>query len=185
MPASATRQRAAFTLLEVMAAVAVLGLVYVVIARSAIEGLMWEGEAQRRLRASLLADRVLAELEGGLRAGGAPQLGRSELDEDGFAVLVEVTPFDPLALGLAALFEALPEGHALAPRERPGGTPPALLAPPSRGGAPALVSVYVRVAWTEGISEQAVTRTTFFFDPLAAAPELGALAPPAGGEDRS
>jgi hypothetical protein len=35
-----------------MAAVAVLGLVYVVMARSAMQGLQIEGDASRRLRAS-------------------------------------------------------------------------------------------------------------------------------------
>lgn len=185
MSARRGRRPAAFTLLEVMAAVAVLGLVYVVIARVAIEGLMREGDAQRRLRASLVADRVLAELEGALRSGGAAQLGRSEFEEDGFSVVVDVSPLDPAGFGLAPLLEAAPVGRALTPGTRREGGPPALFAAPARGAAPALLSAHVRIAWMEGIAVQEVTRTTFFFDALAAAPSLETLAPPAGEDGPS
>ncbi len=101
--------RAGFTLLEVMAAVAVLGLVYVVVARGAMQGLQTEGDASRRLRASLLADRVLNDLELSLAGGSAPALGETETSEEEFTVVVEVSPFD-----LASLLEAA-NGEAAGP----------------------------------------------------------------------
>ena len=153
-----------FTLLEVLAAVAVLGLVYVVVARGAIQGLQTEGDAGRRLRASLLADRTLNELELALAAGSAPRVGESESSEEEFAVVVEVTPFDVASLLEAATSEADRPAASAASLE--------LLKPSVRGGAPTLLSIVVRVAWIEGISAQEITRTSFAFDAEAAAPLL-------------
>ncbi len=58
-----SRSTPAFTLLEVLAAVAILGIVYVVLADVAMQGLFAEGRAKRRLEASLKADLHLSELE--------------------------------------------------------------------------------------------------------------------------
>ena len=88
------RRSPGFTLLEVLAAVAVLGIVYVVVAQGAIEGLQTQGDAGRRLRASLLADRTLSELELAVAAGAAPEIGETQASEEDFAVVVEVAPFD-------------------------------------------------------------------------------------------
>jgi prepilin-type N-terminal cleavage/methylation domain-containing protein len=159
--------RGGFTLLEVMAAVAVLGLVYVVVARGAMQGLQTEGDASRRLRASLLADRVLNDLELNLAGGSAPALGETETSEEEFTVVVEVSPFD-----LATLLETT-NGEPAAPAAST--TPLELLKPPVRGGIPTLLMIAVRVAWMEGISEQEVTRTSFAFDLEAAAPLLEAI----------
>ena len=172
-PARAAR---AFTLLEVMAAVAMFGLVYVLIARAAIDGLGVEGDAQRRLRASLLADRALAEIEAGVRAGVTPRLGRSEFEEGDYAVSLDVDPLDPAALGLETLLTPPPEGSALTPSGR--SSIPSLFARTPRGGSPPLLTVQLRVTWAEGATTQQVTRTTFLFDPLAAAPLLEGLPGP-------
>lgn len=155
---------AGFTLLEVMAALAVLGLVYVVVAQSAMQGLQTEGDAGRRLRASLLADRVLNDLELGLAGGSAPALGELETTEEEFTVLVAVSPFD---LGSLLQDATGQEGGLASPTAELD-----LLQPPDRGAAPTLMSIAVRVAWIEGISEQEVTRTSFAFDLEAAAPFL-------------
>ena len=156
------RRRGAFTLLEVLAAVAVLGLTVAMLARGAIQGLRYEGEASRRLAASLLADRLLFEVESTLALGALPELGRQEREEgDEFRLALEVAPLDPAALGLAGLFSG--------PPGRPGGPPPA---PPPE--APKLLLVSVVVAWTEGLVEQTVTRTTFAYDATAAAEVLEA-----------
>jgi prepilin-type N-terminal cleavage/methylation domain-containing protein len=185
----------AFTLLEVLAAVAVFGLVYVVVARAAIEGLGVEGDAGRRLRASLLADRVLGEIETGIAAGAAPPPGRSELEEEEYQVQVEVTPLDPAALGLApALVAPEREGSARG-RRRPGegsaldsgaaprgGEAPSLFEPTPGADASPLLQIQVRVAWLEGAVPQQVSRTTFAFDLAAAAPLLEGL-PDAGEEE--
>ena len=50
-----------FTLLEVLAAVAILGIWFVVLASVGIQGLRAEGTNERRIRASLLADTILSE----------------------------------------------------------------------------------------------------------------------------
>ena len=55
--------RLGFTLLEVLGAVAVLGIWYFVLATIATDGLLKEGQSLRKLRAGLIADRMLAELE--------------------------------------------------------------------------------------------------------------------------
>jgi len=153
-----------FTLLEVMAAVAVLGLVYVVVARGSMQGLQTEGDAGRRLRASLLADRVLNDLELSLARGSAPALGEQEATEGEFTVQVEVSPLDVGSLLQDATGQ---EGGQASPTAELK-----LLQPPVRGAAPTLLSIAIRVAWTEGISEQEVTRTSFAFDLEAAAPLL-------------
>jgi prepilin-type N-terminal cleavage/methylation domain-containing protein len=150
-----------FTLLEVLAAVAVLGIVYVVVARGAIEGMQAQGDASRRLRASLLADRTLSELELAAAAGGAPEMGETQTSDEEFAVVVEVAPFDVAGL-LAGV--AAEEGRPAAP------TPSLQLLQSSlSGGAPTVVSIVVRVAWIEGVSAREITRTSFAFNAEAAA----------------
>ncbi len=171
--------RAGFTLLEVMAAVAVLGLVYVVVARVAIQGLQTEGDASRRLRASLLADRALSDLELELAGGAAPKVGETETTEEEFTVVVEVSPFD--------IGSVLQEGAGA--DQRPGAQTSTLelLSPTARGGIPTLLSIHARVKWIEGVSEREVTRTSFVFDAEAAAPLLEGIPgseeePPEGEE---
>jgi prepilin-type N-terminal cleavage/methylation domain-containing protein len=156
-----------FTLLEVMAAVAVLGLVYIVVARGAIQGLQTEGDAGRRLRASLLADRTLNEIELQFAAGGEPSVGETQKSEEEFAVVVEVTPFD-----LASLLEAAAPEEGQAPASTAS---PQLLKPSVRGGVPSLLSIVVRVAWIEGVSAREITRTSFAYNPEAAYELLDAI----------
>jgi hypothetical protein len=162
-----------------MAAVAVFGLVYVVIARAAIGGLSIEGEANRRMEASLLADQALHELETQLLAETSPRLGRTEESVGPFDVLVEVAPLDPTAIGLEiptpAPATSSREGQDL--RDRPRGgvqVVPSLLAP-ARGRPPALLALFVSVSWLEGGDRLAVTRTSFGFDAAAAAPLLDSI----------
>ena len=156
--------RAGFTLLEVMAAVAVLGLVYVVVARVAIQGLQTEGDASRRLRASLLADRTLSDLEVELAGGAAPRVGETETTEEEFTVVVEVSPFD--------IGSVLQDGAGEGQRPTAPTSALQLLSPSRGGGVPTLLQVAARVTWIEGVSEREVTRTSFVFDAEAAAPLL-------------
>jgi prepilin-type N-terminal cleavage/methylation domain-containing protein len=174
-------RNAAFTLLEVLAAVAVVGLVYWVLFAMAIDAVGAEGDAQRRLRASLLADRALGEVEGLLAGGISPQIGRTESDEDPYRIEVEIAPY-----GLAQVAARIVEQRKA---EKRGGSrvpEPALLVAPSQGPAP-LLSIAVRVSWQEGSREAEVRRTSFGFDPVAAAPILAAAASAregrSGGED--
>jgi prepilin-type N-terminal cleavage/methylation domain-containing protein len=166
-----------FTLLEVMAAVAVLALVYTVLARTGILGLQHEGEAERRLQASLLADLKLEEIETALEAGTPPQVGEEESQVDDFVVVVSVSPFD---LVLPEVEEPRKESRAGEPR-RPGRSlrdvqqlGPSLLVG-ERGQPSPLRRIDVRVGWLEGFGERSVVRTTFGLDPVAAQEALAAL----------
>jgi prepilin-type N-terminal cleavage/methylation domain-containing protein len=49
-----------FTLLEVLAAVAILSIWFIVIAGTSVQGLRAEGESRRRLEAGQMADRILS-----------------------------------------------------------------------------------------------------------------------------
>jgi prepilin-type N-terminal cleavage/methylation domain-containing protein len=147
-------RRRGFTLFEVMAAVLVLGMLYAVLANAAMQGLHSEGETRRRLRASLLADAALAEIETQLALGSIPPSGQSESEEDPFLVGVSIQPFDPIAL--------------LVPPE-PGETAPAPLSGESllaagAGGEGRLRRIDVVVRWEEAGDERFVTRTSFAFD---------------------
>lgn len=169
-----------FTLLEVLVAVALLGLFVTVLARSAIQAMSYEGDASRRLRASLIADRALAQIEAGLKLGTPPQLGHQEsLEAEEFQLSLDVQPLDLAQAGLGAL---------LAPAEGPpGAAPPPPAAPDGSGAAPLpLFQILIRVGWVEGLHELAVTRTTFAYDASAALQALGAAsqenAPPPSEE---
>lgn len=159
------RSRRGFTLIEVMGAVVLLGLVVTYVSRAAIQGMGFAGDAQRRLAASLLADRIVTEIEETGASGGAPQLGERQLEEDDLRATVRVEPLDPAAFGLAALLE---------PEDRRAAPVPSLFEP-ARGAQPAVFAVDVRVHWADGIEEQEVVRSTVLLTPTAV-PELAALA---------
>jgi prepilin-type N-terminal cleavage/methylation domain-containing protein len=154
------RSATGFTLLEVLAAVALLGFTVAMLARGAIQGMRYEGDASRRLAASLIADRALFELESTLAIGALPELGHQEREEnEEFRLSLDVAPLDPASLGIGPLFTGQPSE---------AGSPPATV----RSDVPTLLLVTVQVAWTEGLVEQAVTRTTFAYDASAAADAL-------------
>lgn len=183
--ASSARERG-FTLLEVLVAVAVLGLVVTILARTAIQGMGYEGDASRRLRASLIADRELAKIEAGLKLETPLTPGHQETQEgDDFAVSVDVEPVDLTQSGIAALFTP-PEPKAGTLGSREQRTPPPLPVSPtvprnaSPNGLPpgvpplALYRVLIRVGWVEGVTPLDVTRTTFAYDATAALQQLNA-----------
>ncbi len=85
----ASRARAAFTLLEVLAAIALLGVVFTALSRSAAVGVLSEGHSRRLLEASLLADTQLAELQLAALSGEVPEIGVKESDVDDFVIRVE------------------------------------------------------------------------------------------------
>ena len=72
------RAELALTLLEVMAAVALLVIVYTFLAKAATQGVRSEADSRRRMEASLLADATLAEIETRLALGETLQLERTE-----------------------------------------------------------------------------------------------------------
>ena len=150
-----SRSRSAFTLLEVLAAVAILGVLYVVLADVAIQGLRAEGRSRRRMEASLVADRALSDIETEIEAGGIPELGRlPETEEDMFRIAVEVRPYSIPLLG------------GTAEAESDAGSP-------SEGGVLAsLREIELTVTWLDGADEQQVVRTTYAFDAATASDQL-------------
>jgi prepilin-type N-terminal cleavage/methylation domain-containing protein len=158
-PTESTRIRrapdAGFTLLEVLAAVAILGIWYSVLASVAIQGLRAEGENARRIRAALLADRTLADVELELDARTFTFEILDPLEEEEFTISVETIPlieteFQELDPTLLALFE---------------GDLSSLVS--------SLYTIEVRVVWIEGAHEEAVTRITYARDPSAIDQLLG------------
>jgi prepilin-type N-terminal cleavage/methylation domain-containing protein len=180
---AASLHKAGFTLLEVLAAVAILGIAYIALGSSGIQGLQHEGEARRRFQASLLADSVLAEIEAELEAGVAPELGTDEREADDFKIEVEIA-----AYSFPMPEEEDKDGKRLGnARSRLGGSDaqaqqPAIPGPSLLGGesGPGAVSplrrIDVRILWNEGFGERIVSRTTFALDPEAAGPTLAAIA---------
>lgn len=180
----AMRRGDGFTLLEVMAAVLVLGLLYTVLADTAMRGLRSEGVSRRRTEASLLADDRLSQLELELALGQVPKTGEEEETVEPYHIGVRVEPWDPAPL-LGAIEKLAKER---APAHRPGGSgskPPAqaptataaaaaggaqapvlqsLFSPPRPGEEGRLRRIDVWVAWQEGDREERVARTTFAFD---------------------
>ena len=58
-----TNRHDGFTLLEVLGAVAILGISYMVLATAAIQAMQGIGQSQRRIEASLIADQTLIDVE--------------------------------------------------------------------------------------------------------------------------
>jgi prepilin-type N-terminal cleavage/methylation domain-containing protein len=154
-----------FTLLEVLAAVAILGIWFAVLANVAIQGLRAEGVTERRIRASLIADRVLTGIELGLDAGELPGDDVEELEEDEFVVAVEQLPLTGIeAAGVDEALMELFEGELAAL-------------------AADLYTLEVRVRWTEGSGEEEVVRTTYVWDSGPLLEALGSTVPEDGEEE--
>jgi len=157
-----------FTLLEVLAATVIMAIIYGVLSAKGVEGFALEGDADRRLRASLVADRYLADLEGALATGVPPALGTFEETEDEFDVRVDVGPPE---LVLAMLLA--PPEEDTAPRRPARDAAPSPLAP-ERGQPSPLIQMRVTVSWYDGLSERSVQRVTWTVDPEAIATMLAA-----------
>jgi prepilin-type N-terminal cleavage/methylation domain-containing protein len=168
-----TRRRG-FTLLEVLAAIAVLAVVYTVLATSAMQGLANEGESYRRLRASLIADRELATIEAGL-IQQPPDLGVTEREEGDYAIAIETRAFD-LGTFAAAAQEGVRTTKPGGGESRASDAAFQLLTAPRDQSAPPLVEIQIAVRWIEGNDEQMVTRTTFASDARVVGPVVQALA---------
>ena len=143
-----------FTLFEVLGAVSLLGIVYITLATVAMRGLRSEGESQRILQASLLADWEHGEFEAKLNEGLIPELGVTEgSEEGGFVVSWEVTPLEPPFPIEGAEFET-------------GGDDPLsdAIFTPSSSSDPAFVQIQLTVSWLEGAQQHSVTRTTVAVD---------------------
>ncbi|MFQ5417488.1 MAG: prepilin-type N-terminal cleavage/methylation domain-containing protein [Myxococcota bacterium] len=141
------RSEAAFTLLEVMAAVAVVAIVFTTLSRVSSEGLRSEGTSKRRFEASLLADEILAGIEEQAALGIMPEIGDEEHEEGIYTVLIEGS-----AMNLENVF---PIGEE-EPRDDPSDGP---TAPPMWVHA-----LRITVEWEEGALLRHVIRHTFAVD---------------------
>ena len=152
-----------FTLLEVLAAIALLGILYTVLAGVAIQGLRSEGLSRRRLEASLLADRHLVELDLEIDAGGVPGEGVVESEEGDFVVTTTVEPYE------------IP----LPPREdgEESEAVISLLGALSPGAEAPVRRIEVKVSWLEPGGERSIRRVTFGFDLSSVADLLEAATP--------
>jgi prepilin-type N-terminal cleavage/methylation domain-containing protein len=148
---SRPRRARGFTLLEVMAAVSLLAILYTVLARVAIQGLRAEGENARRLEAAFLADQRLVDTYDQIYQQLAiPQVGSSQTVEGDYTVTLNVTPFQPPAeWGVTEGEKAIPMIFASAP---------------DGSGVELIRTAEITVAWLEGVEERHVTRTVYFVD---------------------
>ena len=151
-------RRAGFTLLEVLAAVAILAIWYVVIAAMATDGLRKQGISSRLIEASEIANRVVAEIEASAASGSAPEIQDEATEEGDFRVHVFVSPMgfgvediDPEDASTELGAQGSPDLRKLLKVEMPG---------MSRH----LRAVQVRVAWDEGAAVRKVRRSTYTFD---------------------
>lgn len=163
--AAARRGQGAFTLIEVLAAVALLGLLYTALATKATQGVMSEADSLRRFQASLLADEKLAEIETLAAMDQTPELGRREEESpDGiFQVTVEVSEW-------SVPVPPPPADATTAPGPQP--TAPSVLGEGSQDPG-AVLQALVRVSWDEGAWERSIERVTFLLDQA----RIRALAP--------
>jgi prepilin-type N-terminal cleavage/methylation domain-containing protein len=168
------RSESGFTLLEVLAAVLLLGTVYTVLAGVAIRGLRSEGTAQRRLEASLIADQKLAAIELQIESGIFPIEGPEEEEEDIFVIAFSDEDFEiPVPLSENG--------------QKPDGGIGSLLSENTAGSGVALRRYELRIGWLEGPVEYEVVRTTYGFDSTVLAgllpipPDLAGLGGLGGG----
>jgi prepilin-type N-terminal cleavage/methylation domain-containing protein len=142
------------TLLEVLAAVAILGILYTALATAATRGIHNEANTRRRLEASLLADQALSAVELQIAEQATPPIGKtqSELGDYRVEVSVDTLPLPPALVEL---------------RGTPDPTAPSLL-----GGTDQsenlLRRIEVEVIWADGAFEQQVGRVTYAYDVPAA-----------------
>ena len=137
-----------FTLLEVMGAVLILGLIGTSLMTATLESTRRTGEARDRLTASLLADSALADARA-RRDLGTLAAGNDQSDQSGFQVSVRTTPLDAAALGFAPLME----------RERD--EPPAEALSANGRAAPPLYEIRVEVTAQNALVAE---RTSYLFD---------------------
>ncbi len=167
------RRSNAFTLIEVMAAVFILGLFVASISAILTQAQRQEGDARRRARAAAYADRLLAEVDESVLRGAALTPGSRETREEDLSATTTIAAFDPAAL--------LPPGAEPEPgasgRAEP--TPSGWLAGPNAKTAPPILEVAIRVSWdgapvdAETQQPYAVRRRSFALNPAA----LETLAP--------
>jgi prepilin-type N-terminal cleavage/methylation domain-containing protein len=154
---------AGFTLIEVMGAVAVLGISYVMLATASIQGLQAIGQSQLRIKASLIADQALTELELAAELGQLIEVRTDEYAEDPFVITVDVINMAEFYDGAGTEAESADLIDFLA-AEAAGTFAPFR---ESNWLLGYLREVRIAVVWQERGNEIAVTRTAFIYDQKA------------------
>lgn len=159
----AATRRSGFTLLEVLGAVAILGISYIMLATASIQGLQAIGQSQRRIEASLLADETLIELEVAAETGQLLEPRVDSWESGPFEVNLEVLDLSLIHEGKIdsdggeGLLEYLGKeaNGAFAPYRETN----LLLG--------YLRQVHISVRWFEAADEIEVARTAFIYDQQA------------------
>jgi prepilin-type N-terminal cleavage/methylation domain-containing protein len=166
--------RRGFTLLEVLASVAILGIVFTLLSGVAARWLAAEGEARRRMRAALLADQALADIEADVASGRVPPPGDSE-EADPEQLFQIAKRVQNLNLPVE-LCERIGPKSSLVQTGKPMQT----LCSTTPGGPTYLRAIEVAVSWEEAGQPIEITRKTVAFDLEAARPILDAIPRPEG-----
>jgi hypothetical protein len=182
-----------FSLLEVMAAVSLLIVIFIPLVRAAIDGLRSEGESRRRMEASLLADNTLADLESDMVLGIVPPIGEESWEVMEFRGTTTVTSFLPPVATAGSDTESAEGQRNLGDPNPPAGNSGAgqsIFPPPNSNQESPLRKIEIRVSWPgtgdpefadeESDPRNQVVRTTFAFDLISIEHLLG----PVDLEDR-
>ena len=180
-----SNNKRAFTLIEVMAAVFMLGLFVTAISQLLTQARLNEGHARLQAQAAALADLQIAKLEEGLARGAALPLGKTDSADFPWTVTTEVVAFD----GSSLLPSPAPDED---PRARPSAVPGASgswLRAQNAQQEPPVLEIEVRVSWdgapvdAETGEPDAIRRRTFALNP-AALESLAKLDTDGDGEDQ-
>ncbi|MCH7868448.1 MAG: prepilin-type N-terminal cleavage/methylation domain-containing protein [Myxococcales bacterium] len=156
-------QQIGFTLMEVLGAIAILGISYTMLATSSIDGLRLIGESTRRSDASLLADSLLADIELMAEIGQPIYVGFDELEEEPFTIVVEILDLAEEFAGSSSDVESKDLLEFLA-AEANG---PFSEFRDSNWLLGYLREVHISVQWQEGAKEITVSRTAYIYDQRA------------------
>ena len=172
-----------FSLIEVLAAVSLLIVLFIPLVRAAIDGLRSEGDSRRRMEASLLADNALAELESDLVIGIVPAVGEEPWEVREFRGITKVTSFElPEVIEENDSEFANQRIHEIGSLEGDLGAEQTIFPLPGSNEESPLRKIEITVSWpgfgdpdpSEGAAElrNRVVRTTFAFDLISVRPKL-------------
>jgi prepilin-type N-terminal cleavage/methylation domain-containing protein len=149
-----------FTLLEVLGAVAILGISYMVLATAAIQAMQGIGQSQRRLEASLIADQTLIDVEISTETGQLVEPKLVTWQDSHFEVTLEIIDLSEIHQGKGL------QGGGTSLLEFLGKESKGAFAPFRESNLLLgyLREVHITVQWLEGGNELYVTRTAFIYD---------------------
>ena len=155
-----TNRHDGFTLLEVLGAVAVLGISYMVLATAAIQAMQGIGQSQRRIEASLIADQTLIDVEISTETGQLVEPKLVTWQDSHFEVTLEIIDLSEIHQGKGL------QGGGTSLLEFLGKESKGAFAPFRESNLLLgyLREVHITVQWLEGGNELYVTRTAFIYD---------------------